>query len=69
MSPIRTLKSFFSEMICFQTSKLFQYGVVPPGSGRASWSPESAKWIVLFCCAAGAVVNLPFADRPPRVVQ
>ena len=69
MSPMSTLKSFFWARIRFQTSKLFQYGSVSPGSGRASWSPESAKRIVFACFAFGAVVNLPVSLLRPPYMQ
>ena len=69
MSPIITLKSLSCLRIRFQISKLFQYGVVPPGIGRASWSPESAKRIVRLDLAPGAVVNVPVSLCPPPRVQ
>ncbi len=70
MSPIITLKSFFWALIRFQTSKLFQYGVLSPGTDRASWSPVRAKRIVLALFSLGAVLNLPVSLlRPPDMHQ
>jgi hypothetical protein len=69
VSPIITLKSFFSALIRFQTPKLFQKGFFCPGCGSASWSPVRAKWMVFAWPGFGAVSKVPVELCLPPAMQ